>query len=50
MEFVRWYSWPILLGFIFSVFLNPPVAVIGFLAWLALVGYALKRHLDNPEH
>lgn len=48
MEFIRWYSWPVLVGFIFSLLLNPLVAGIGFIVWLAVVGYAAGRRPENP--
>lgn len=50
MEFVRWYSWPVVIGFIFCLMLNPVVAGAGFLIWLALILYLVRRWTDTPEH
>lgn len=49
MEFIRWYSLPILIGFICSLFLNPLVAALGFVVWLVLVGYAVRRAVEGQE-
>jgi uncharacterized membrane protein len=50
MEFIRWYSAPVIIGFALSLLFNPLIAIIGFFFWLALVVYAVRRRVDNPEH
>ncbi len=48
MEFIRWYSWPVIIGFALSLLFNPLLAGLGFLIWLALITYALRRRAGNP--
>ncbi len=50
MELVRISLWPIIIGFIFCLLLNPLVAGPGFIVWLALMYYVHKRAALPPEH
>lgn len=50
MGFIRWYSGPIIAGFILGFMVNPTVAGLGFLLWLAVVLYVLKRSPDSPQY
>ena len=50
MDFIRWYSGPVILGFVLSTLVNPVLAGIGFFVWLALVHYLYKRFAGNPEY
>ncbi|MDR7865962.1 MAG: hypothetical protein RIN56_04035 [Sporomusaceae bacterium] len=50
MELVRISLWPIIIGFIFCLLLNPIVAGPGFIVWLALMYYVHKRGALPPEH
>lgn len=49
MDFVRWYSGPVIIGFIFCLLVNPVNAGIGLIVWLALVYYAMKRWWETTE-
>jgi hypothetical protein len=42
MDFVRWYSGPVIVGFCFSLLVNPLIAGLGILIWLALIYYIFK--------
>ena len=43
VEILRWFFWPLIIGFIFCLFLNPLVAGPGFIVWLAVIHYVYRR-------
>lgn len=47
MELVRWYVRPVIIGFIFCLLLNPLIAGLGFIVWLALMYYVYKRSMST---
>ncbi|HWQ60778.1 MAG TPA: hypothetical protein VN521_00600 [Negativicutes bacterium] len=49
MEIVRWFLWPVIIGFIFCLLLNPLIAGPGFIIWLALMYYVYKRSAGTTE-
>ncbi len=50
MELVRISIWPIIIGFILCLLINPVVAGPGFIIWLAVMYYVHKRGASTPEH
>ncbi|HMM20292.1 MAG TPA: hypothetical protein PKA10_06105 [Selenomonadales bacterium] len=50
MSFIRWYSGPVLVGFLFSMLVNPVMAALGFMIWGALIYYIARRWAGTPEH
>ncbi|MDR3589155.1 MAG: hypothetical protein P4N41_05795 [Negativicutes bacterium] len=50
MSFIRWYSGPVIAGFLFGGMVNPIWAGIGFLLWLAVVLYVLRRRSGSPQY
>lgn len=50
MAFVRWYLTPVLVGFGCGLMVNPVVAAVGFMIWIVLIGYILRRWAGSPEH
>ncbi len=50
MELVHSYIWPVIIGFIFCLLINPLIAGPGFILWLAVMYYVRKRVADTSEN
>jgi hypothetical protein len=50
MDFVRWYSGPVMAGFVVSLMINPFIAGVGLVVWLALIYYIFRRWEDTVKH
>ncbi|MDR3565063.1 MAG: hypothetical protein P4N59_26995 [Negativicutes bacterium] len=50
MRFIRWYGGPILVGFLLSAMINPMMAGLGLLVWLALIIYIIQRWPGRQEY
>jgi hypothetical protein len=49
VEILRRIVWPVIIGFIFCMLMNPFVAGPGFIVWLAVMYYLYKRSTGTTE-
>ncbi|MBP2651143.1 MAG: hypothetical protein H6Q74_1968 [Firmicutes bacterium] len=49
MDYLRLISIPIILGFLFTLKINPLIGGLGMMAWLLVLAYLLKRSQNSAE-